>query len=101
MQVNQSFHGLNLISNWLGIIAASLIAIAIFRACVFPAWTAAIMLIGIVVSLVWIAGGDNSATSDVIQRLNALIHAAAMATFAWFMLKGRLLSQFNVLIDRL
>ncbi len=100
VQVNQSYHGLNVISNWLGIIAASLIAIAIIHARVFPAWMAAIMPIGIVISLVWIAGGDNSATSDVIQRLGALIHAATMAAFAWFMLKGRLLSRFDALRDR-
>jgi hypothetical protein len=100
-QVNPTYRGLDLIANWLGIIASPLIAIAIIRARVFPTWTAAVMLIGIIVSFIWIAGGDTSPASDVIQRLGALTGAVTTARFALVMMKRQPLGDFGTFRERL
>ena len=88
-QVNQSYHGLNILSNWLAIFASFFIAAAIRRAGVYPRWTALVIILNIFLSFIWIAGANHGGfTAEAVYRVDALVNSATRAVFAWYMLKS-------------
>lgn len=88
-QVNQSYHGLNILSNWLAIFASFFIAAAIIRAGAYPPWAALVIILNIFLSFVWIAGANHGgSTTETVYRLDALVNFATRAVFAWYMLKS-------------
>jgi hypothetical protein len=84
-----SFHELGIVASWLDIFAACLIYIAVIRAGIYPRWTAWVLLAGIILSVIWLAGGDTASTV-VIYRLHSLFTSAAIAVFGWYMVRRRL-----------
>ena len=72
-------------------IGSILLAIAIKNAGVYPRWTAAAMLIGAFLSLMFILlDGNYDVFMLNVYRLNGLLQAAATLTFGWRMINVRI-----------
>jgi hypothetical protein len=84
-----SYHDLAVLSTWASIVAVCLISIAILRAGVYPRWTAAAGLIGVLLSVVWLAG-HHGKIETVANGLDGMVGSVTYIVFAWYMVKRQL-----------